>query len=217
MGARKREALEQFNRDNIVSAARELFDTKGIDKTTMDDIARHADYSKSTIYVYFRSKEDIYNAIVQEHIEVLTGSIEAYMQQEYSFEKNYYMLCRSLVDFQKKYPKYYSSIMGETAITNSRKQKNQKHTLGMELGNVIYSILQRGRESNVISADIDLWPTVFYVWSALSGIIQVAQRREDMLSRSIDMEPDEYLEYSFERIYESLLGRSFKDELQKGS
>ena len=58
MGARKKLALEQFNRDNILTAARELFETKGVQDTTMDDIALQADYSKSTIYVYFRSKEE---------------------------------------------------------------------------------------------------------------------------------------------------------------
>ena len=49
MGARKKLALEQFNRDNILTAARELFETKGVQDTTMDDIALQADYSKSTI------------------------------------------------------------------------------------------------------------------------------------------------------------------------
>ena len=49
MGARKKEALERFNRDNILTAAKELFELNGIEHTTMDDIARQADYSKSTI------------------------------------------------------------------------------------------------------------------------------------------------------------------------
>ena len=35
MGARKKLALEQFNRDNILTAARELFETKGVQDTTM--------------------------------------------------------------------------------------------------------------------------------------------------------------------------------------
>ena len=43
MGARKKEALEQFNRNNILSAAKELFETKGVENTTVDDIAKLAD------------------------------------------------------------------------------------------------------------------------------------------------------------------------------
>ena len=69
MGVRKKEALEQFNRDNILGAAKELFESKGVEKTTMDDIAALADYSKSTIYVYFKSKEEIYNSIVEDYID----------------------------------------------------------------------------------------------------------------------------------------------------
>ena len=41
MGAKKKEALEQFNRENILSAAKELFEQKGVEKTTMDDIELH--------------------------------------------------------------------------------------------------------------------------------------------------------------------------------
>ena len=58
MGERRKQALEKFHRDSIMDAAGELFGKKGIDGTTMDDIAKLADYSKSTIYVYFKSKED---------------------------------------------------------------------------------------------------------------------------------------------------------------
>ena len=49
MGARKKLALEQFNRDNILTAARELFETKGVQDTTMDDIALQA--SRRFMYI----------------------------------------------------------------------------------------------------------------------------------------------------------------------
>ena len=106
MGSRKKEALEQFNRDNILSAAKELFEAKGVEKTTMDDIAELADYSKSTIYVYFKSKEDIYNSIVREYIDVLTGELELCMGDDKDFETSYYNLCECLVGFEEKYVTY---------------------------------------------------------------------------------------------------------------
>lgn len=84
MGARKKLALEQFNRDNILTAARELFETKGVQDTTMDDIALQADYSKSTIYVYFRSKEDIYNSIVVDYLDILIGEMTVYIEGDTS-------------------------------------------------------------------------------------------------------------------------------------
>ena len=54
-----KEALQQFHKDMISCAADRLFQCNGFDKTTMDDIAREADYSKATLYVYFKSKDQI--------------------------------------------------------------------------------------------------------------------------------------------------------------
>lgn len=206
MGARKREALEQFNRDNIVTAAKELFDTKGVDKTTMDDIAALADYSKSTIYVYFRSKEDIYNSIVREYMDILVKELEVCIGQSDDFENGYYMLCDMLVSFQEKYPKYYASLMGEINMTNSRK-KEKTLAVGQDISRLIERLLVRGIEDNSIRSDIELMPTVLYVWSAIGGIIQVAERRKEDIVQRFKMNKEEYLRYSFRTFYESLVRR----------
>ncbi len=55
----KAEKLETFHRDNIANAAERLFSIKGIEKTSKDQISKEADYSKSTIYVYFKNKDEI--------------------------------------------------------------------------------------------------------------------------------------------------------------
>ena len=55
----KKQKLIEYNKNNIVEAARILFQKNGIVQTTVDDIAREADCSKATIYVYFKNKDDI--------------------------------------------------------------------------------------------------------------------------------------------------------------
>lgn len=206
MGARKREALEQFNRDNIVAAAKELFDTKGVDKTTMDDIASLADYSKSTIYVYFRSKEDIYNSIVRDYMDILISEMEICIAGSKDFETAYYRLCDLLVAFQEKYPKYYASLMGEINMTNSRK-RIETQSVGQELNYLIEQLLLKGINNKDIRDDIDLKPTVMYVWSAIGGIIQVAERKKSEIEGKLKMNKEEYLRYSFRTFYESLVRR----------
>lgn len=208
MGSRKKEALEQFNRDNILSAAKELFEAKGVEKTTMDDIAELADYSKSTIYVYFKSKEDIYNSIVREYIDVLTGELELCMGDDKDFETSYYNLCECLVGFEEKYPKYYASLMGEEKTTNSRKKLDKStKDISAELNVLIEKLLKKGLKCNALRQDLELRPTVLYIWSAISGIIQVADRKKDVLDDRLKMNKEEYLRYSFRTFYESLVGR----------
>lgn len=154
MGARKKLALEQFNRDNILTAARELFETKGVQDTTMDDIALQADYSKSTIYVYFRSKEDIYNSIVVDYLDILIGEMTVYIEGDTSFEDSYYKLCERLVSFCERYPKYYASLMFEEKATNSRKQGTViLPEILQELYGLMEALVQKGKKHKRVTGN----------------------------------------------------------------
>ena len=75
------------------------------------------------------------------------------------------------------------------------------------MNELIKGFLEKGMASRKIRADIDIQPTVLYVWSAISGIIQVAERKKDELDESLNMNKREYLRYSFRTFYESLVRR----------
>ena len=49
-------------RDKLIEVARQLFVHKGIENTTMNDIANASDKGRRTIYTYFKNKKEIYNA-----------------------------------------------------------------------------------------------------------------------------------------------------------
>jgi AcrR family transcriptional regulator len=55
-------------RERIIQAAVESFTQTGYDKTKMDDIARRLGLSKGTIYLYFKSKEELFVAICEHNI-----------------------------------------------------------------------------------------------------------------------------------------------------
>ncbi|MDD5869979.1 MAG: TetR/AcrR family transcriptional regulator [Bacteroidales bacterium] len=52
-------------RDKLIDIARQLFAHKGIENTTMNDIAQAAEKGRRTIYTYFKNKKDIYNAVIE--------------------------------------------------------------------------------------------------------------------------------------------------------
>src|SRR5271165_7656537 len=53
-------------RRQIIEGARAMFLSQGFDAASMNDIARAAGVSKGTLYVYFKHKEQLFEAIVQE-------------------------------------------------------------------------------------------------------------------------------------------------------
>jgi AcrR family transcriptional regulator len=56
-------------RHQIVDGARAVFLSQGFDAASMNDIARAAGVSKGTLYVYFRHKEQLFEAIVDQECE----------------------------------------------------------------------------------------------------------------------------------------------------
>ena len=56
-------------KEEILSAAQRLFQQFGIRKTTMEDIAKNICKGKSTLYYYYCSKEEIFDAVVQRELE----------------------------------------------------------------------------------------------------------------------------------------------------
>lgn len=58
-------------RDNIVKQAAEIFAHFGYRKTTMDDIARASNKGKSSLYYYFKSKEEVFEAVVEKEVQHL--------------------------------------------------------------------------------------------------------------------------------------------------
>ena len=60
----------------LIDVARMLFAKNGVDNTTMNDIALASKKGRRTLYTYFKSKEDIYMAVVESELEILSNALE---------------------------------------------------------------------------------------------------------------------------------------------
>ena len=63
-------------RQKLVEVARELFARKGLEATTMNDIAANSGKGRRTLYTYFRNKEEIYAAVIETELERLSERID---------------------------------------------------------------------------------------------------------------------------------------------
>ena len=63
-------------REQVVQAARLVFARFGYKKTALDDIAREARKGKSTIYYYFKSKDEIFRAVIDAEAEIRKRAIQ---------------------------------------------------------------------------------------------------------------------------------------------
>ena len=64
-------------RAKLVDVARQLFAKNGVNNTTMNDIAVASTKGRRTLYTYFKSKEEIYMAVVESELERLSEALES--------------------------------------------------------------------------------------------------------------------------------------------
>jgi len=209
MKPNKKEALTQFHRENIIKAAERLFIANGIQKTTMDDISKEAGYSKSTVYVYFQSKEEICNAISLSGMVLLKEQILNAVSTSQDFFKRYYAMCNAVVFFQETYPLHFASLLDEIDMRIDSEQAppvlRDIFLAGEELNGVIYDFIKQGMQSDILRQDILLPQSVFVFWSSLSGIVRMAAQKEAYIEKTMEISKLKFLEYGFDILLRAFL------------
>lgn len=64
-------------REKLIEVARQLFARIGVENTTMNDIALASKKGRRTLYTYFKSKTEIYHAVIQSELGILYDSLES--------------------------------------------------------------------------------------------------------------------------------------------
>lgn len=67
----KKQVISEFRREEIVQAARTVFARRGFAGAIMDEIAAEAGVAKGTLYLYFKSKMEIYRAVLDDDMRAL--------------------------------------------------------------------------------------------------------------------------------------------------
>lgn len=79
-------------RQKLLEVARELFAHKGLEATTMNDIASTSGRGRRTLYTYFRNKEEIYYAVIEEELERLSEKMDEVVTREVEPEEKIFAL-----------------------------------------------------------------------------------------------------------------------------
>ncbi len=210
MGRRKKEP-RSVHRENIASAASVLFIEKGIAAASMDDIAKAAGYSKATLYVYFKNKEEIVGILVLDSMKKLYGYISSALAQQKTTKARYDFICRGLIQYQEEFPFYFKMVLDKINIDFERHdylpEEKETYHIGQEINKKIKHFLIDGMEKGDLRDDLEIMPVIFNFWGMLSGIIQLAANKEEYIKKSMGLSKKQFLEYGFSMLYYSIAAK----------
>ena len=155
-------------RNSIIEVATETFGRYGFRKTTMDEIAMAARKGKSSLYYYFKSKEEVFQAVVEREASVLFSRIENQVKEQADAREKFkaYVLVRmkGLRDFVNYYDALKNDFLSKIDfIETIRGRHDQKEQA------FIAAILKEGiKEGQFRELNVDL--TARTVVIALRGL-----------------------------------------------
>ncbi|HEY9048766.1 MAG TPA: TetR/AcrR family transcriptional regulator [Ohtaekwangia sp.] len=130
-------------RAEVLKAARTLFQRYGFLKTTMEDIAKAAGKGKSTLYYYYASKDEIFDAVMKEDMEEVLGLTDTAIEKAPTAEEKLKTFTVNRIKLLMQKAALYSVIFGEIS-NNPNLIKKIKKTFEAREQQVLKNILQLG-------------------------------------------------------------------------
>ena len=200
----RKDILIEIHTEAVLRAAEKLFEKKGYEATSTDDIAKRTGISKSTMYEYFNSKQDIWDRLVLKYMELLLDDVKKAAASEGSFEDRYYKLCFDVASKFEEHPVIYKGALGKTSVVTDN-ENNKLQIVFEEINEAFAGLIRNGIEEGVVRKDIDIYPSVLIMWSSISGIIPVAIDIEEYLNSRFNISKKEYLKKAFETLLDGIL------------
>lgn len=97
----------------IFESAIKIFSESGYRGATMDDIAANAGLAKGTLYYHFASKEDIFNFIVEEGIQILLSQVIEIQKEDIDPITKLIKISRTQLSFLDGYTDFFKVVMSQ--------------------------------------------------------------------------------------------------------
>jgi TetR/AcrR family transcriptional regulator, repressor for uid operon len=155
-------------REKIVEAAIVTFSKHGYDRTKMDDIAETANLSKGTIYLYFKSKEELFYAISENNIKALKEQLSVLFTKSedlISDSQKFYVNFRKASEQSDK-------VFLESIAESSRNQRLQEmlYHQRMKVLDIVTEYLKLQIKKGFFRSDIDIDAVAIGLVSLYDGL-----------------------------------------------
>ena len=142
----KKDVVTEFRTAGILEAARKVFAKKGFNGATVDDVATAAGVAKGTVYLYYRSKREIYFAALKFGIEQMYSALVDELRSRSTTEQKLRALIAAKLayfDENRDFFKIFYSELGKFPIHPGAIDAEFKR-LYLEQARLVESILKEG-------------------------------------------------------------------------
>jgi TetR/AcrR family transcriptional regulator len=211
----RKEREKEHRKEEILDAAQKVFFERGLTTATMDEIAETAELSKGTLYLYYKSKEDMYLGVLMRGMEELHTEYERIGISGFSTVEKLVKLKSAYIDYFYKNRKFFrmtnflQSPYFHKQVSDEMKQSCDVE--GQKVWKIIDSVLQHGVEEGVLRPDFNPIELGVIIWSTMTSLLSRIDNEGDSWKKRFNINLEHTLEISNTLLFEAILtdrGRS---------
>ena len=185
----KKDVVTEFRTAGILEAARSVFALKGFSEATVDDIANAAGVAKGTVYLYYRSKREIYFAALKAGLEQMYAALDEQLKAESTTEgklRAFIAVKLEYFDENRDFFKIYYSEVGNM-FAHPGALDNEFKELYLQQAKVIEGILKEGARKKVLRS-VRAEQAAFAISDIIRGVVsqRILGWSKSKLSQDVD-------------------------------
>ncbi|BBO74789.1 AcrR family transcriptional regulator [Desulfosarcina widdelii] len=199
----RREREKEARKGQILTAARNLLFKKGIQATSINQIARKAELGVGTIYFYYQSKEEIFYWLQEEGLDILFKTIDAIGGEDFPPDEKLRRTGSAYLEFSNEHKDYFDIInyfLATPTVILGAEMKQRIDRKGSRILELIEQFVHAGiKDGRFRSVDSKKWAVMF--WGALHGLTQFKKLEDTVLEGE---EHHRIFHYAVEQLIEGL-------------
>lgn len=182
MATKERRSREKVaRREAILRAAKAVFAEKGLLASTVDEIAERAEVAKGTIYLYFKAKEEMFAALMDEGLALVGRRFSEAIDLSLSADENLRRLCEAYCRLYREEPQYFKLLFFcSHADVRAKACANPSECQGLP---PLAALIQKGVDEGTFSPTVDPAKAAAITWASSNGIILLFEQELQQSTR----------------------------------
>jgi len=185
MGIKERKEREKRSRrKTIVEAAKRIIEERGVEGMSMNHVAGLTELNKATLYLYFRNKDDLIDAVVLEGLALLEKRFTEMDGRSASGLEKVKTQVGTILDFYREHPVYFHAMNHQERRTKEGRMQTPFSQKGNEVASRIFEQIhqgvQMGIEDGSIRSGIDADMFSVLVYAHTYGVMHTIHAKEDI-------------------------------------
>lgn len=220
MGVYERKEREKEHRkEEIVDAAQKVFFEKGLLVATMDDIAEAAELSKGTLYLYNKSKEDLYLAVMMRGMQKLYKMLQQVIETKDTTVKKLIEVANVYQEFATSSSNYFRMFhFFQTSHFHKQVSDEMREICNAEsakIWDLVSGLLKHGMDEGVFRSNLNPVEVAIILWSSATSLMLRLDNEGEVWKEHMNIDLHHTLGVSNRLFFESIITNGGRDELTR--